>query len=77
VSALAWAQAMPEAGVAAVTSAEKNHVNEVFRRNFPDDRADFSHDPRYYPRKPVVDVNEWLAAHRAKLRSLERAAGLR
>lgn len=34
------------------------------------------HDPRFYPRRPVIDVNKWLADHAEKLRGLEAAAGV-
>jgi len=34
-------------------------------------------DPRYFPRKPVENVGRWYGDHKAKLRSLERAEGIR
>lgn len=69
---LAEAQETMESGCVSITHEERLRLRENCR--FPGD-MDPDRDPRFYPRKPVVDVKSWRADHSAKLAGLIRAAG--
>jgi hypothetical protein len=67
---LAIAQETCETGCVSITVEERARMRRVCR--FPGD-PEPSRDPRFYPRRPVVDVKRWREDHAAKLAGLERA----
>ena len=71
-SPLALAQDLPSCAFS-ITLAEKARMKVNCR--FPADRRP-DQDPRYYPRRPTVNVAHWFSDWEAKLSGLELAAGM-
>lgn len=68
---IALFQESVHAGVKPFTAEE---IKRIHAYKIPGDyQASMS---RRFPRKPVVDVGKWRRDHAARLRSLEKAAGL-
>ncbi len=66
------AEAQERAESVSFTEEENQKIREF---KIPGD-ADPRQNQLYFPRKPTEDVARWRNEHRAKLRDLERAAGM-
>jgi len=74
MSGCAAFQDEPDCGVPGFTDEERRRVREF---KIPGEEDWSRRDPRFYPRRPTVNVGEWLRDHADKLYQLERAAGNR
>lgn len=75
MSNLADCQLWPEAGVGWFSKAEETRIAELSRTGGMKRR--FGPGALYYPRRPLEDPKKWWSDYWAKLRSLERAEGIR
>lgn len=67
---LAEAQEMMESGAISLSDEERKTLRRTCA--FPGDRS-AEQDPRFYPRRPVIDVKQWRLDHAFKLSGLENA----
>jgi len=67
---LAEIQETHESGCVSISNEERDRMRQVCK--FPGDMNP-KKDPRFYPRRPVVDVKKWHADHSEKLAGLLRA----
>jgi len=74
MSACAEFQDDQDAGVAGFSDAERQRIRDF---KIPGEEDWSKRDPRYYARKPTINVGEWHRDYAEKLYQLERAAGNR